>query len=192
MLNNSLPEWQTIKYERGSKIVSELDSLWLVKQGIIKNFTYDPEGQKVILGYWGKGDVIGQTMTYFDAYEIECLSAVELAIVPYLDWHYLAKEIRHCFQDLERLIYIFSQKNIEEKLLELLIYLGDKFGYHHQLGKAIAIPLTHRELSLWLNTTRVSITRSLNKLETKNYIAIPQRGTIILRTTEIPRLNYKI
>ena len=90
------------------------------------------------------------------------------------------------------MIYVLAQKDVEEKLLELLIYLGDKFGVKHELGKAIALPLTHRDLSKLLNITRVSVTRSMNRLQTKKYILNPKRGEIILRISEIPRLAYKI
>ena len=192
MFNSSRPQWQMVKCDRGSKISWDLNTLWLIQEGIVKVFTYDLSGRVVILGYWGKGDVIGQTSNNFNFYEIECLSAVKLATVPYQDWHYIAKEIRSCFQDSERLIYALAQKNIEEKLLEVLIYFGDKFGQKHELGKAIVIPLTHNDLSQLLNITRVSVTRSMNRLQTKNYIVNPKRGEIVLRTSEIPRLAYKI
>lgn len=191
MFNNSRPKWQIVKYARGTKIAPDCNNLWLIKRGTVKVFTYDLEGSTIILGYWGERDIVGQIITNFDPYEIECLTPVELAIVPYQDWHYIAKEIRNCFQDLERLIYIHCQKNVVEKLLDLLIYLSDKFGIVCERGQEISISLTDRDLSQILNITRVSVTRSLNLLQSKKYIEIPKRGKIILRTTEIPRRNYK-
>ena len=97
-------------------------------------------------------------------YEVECLSAIEIECVPYPEWDCLAKKIRNCYQDAERLVYILGQNSIEEKLLELLIYLGGKFGSIQANKKAILLHLSHRELAEFLGATRVSITRSMNSL----------------------------
>ncbi len=192
MLENTEYKWQIETFKCGEKIVADADILWSIKQGTVKISTYDLEGRIIILGYWGKNDVVGQPLTKIDPYEIECLTPVKATSVPYRDWHYLSKEIRNCFQDAEKMLYILGQKNIDEKLTELLIYLGNKFGDIHERGKAILLPLSHQELANFLGTTRVVITRAINRLQSKKMIENPKRGLIILHISGIDRLNYKI
>ncbi|MCC0178187.1 Crp/Fnr family transcriptional regulator [Waterburya agarophytonicola K14] len=192
MLESTKCKWLVKTFEGGEKVRIDPDTLYLIKQGAVKISTYDLSGKTIILGYWGKGDVVGQSLTKIDPYEIKCLISTEVDCVPYPDWHQVAKEIRSCYQDAEKLLYILGQNGVEEKLLELLIYLGNKFGSIQANGKAILLPLSHRELAEFLGATRVSITRSMNKLQSKKLIEYPKRGTIILHTSQISRLNYKI
>lgn len=192
MQENVQHPWQIKTFDCGEKITNDTDTLWLIKQGAVKISTCDLKGKVLILGYWGKGDVVGQAITQISPYDIECLTPVETACVPYQDWHFLAKEIRNCYQNAERIIYVLGQNSVEEKLLELLIYLGDKFGVIHGQEKKIMLPLSHRELANFLRTTRVSITRAMNRLQTKNFIDNPKRSLIILRLAEIPQIDFLI
>ena len=192
MLEGTNCKWQRKTFKRGNNIPLDVDFLYLIKEGAVKISTYDLSGKIIILGYWGQGDIVGQSLTRIDPYEIECLTKVEVQCVPYHDWHLVAKEIRNCQQDAEQLLYVLGQSSVEEKLIELLIYLGRKFGHIQENGKAILLPLSHKALADFLGVTRVSITRSMNRLQSKKFITCPKRGSIILRTSEISRLNYRI
>lgn len=187
MTEKNQNRWQTAKFYRGNKVSCKQNTLYLIEQGLVRVSTCHLD-RRIVLGYWGKNDVIGKPIMYFDFYEIECLATVVLAIVPDNDWYYLAKEIRRCFQDLEKTIYVLSQRSVEEKLLELLIYFGDKFGSNCDRGKEIILPLTHLDFAQYLNTTRVSITRSFQQLQIKKYIEIPKRGKIILHLSQISKI----
>ncbi|MGB5636222.1 MAG: Crp/Fnr family transcriptional regulator, partial [Waterburya sp.] len=156
MLESTKCKWQVKTFNRGEKISLDFDILYLIKEGGVKISTYDLSGKIIILGYWGKGDVVGQSLSKIETYEIECLTSVEVECVPYQDWHIVAKEIRNCYQDAQKLLYVLGQSSVEEKLLELLVYLGYKFGSVQENGKAILLPLAHRDLAEFLGVTRVS------------------------------------
>lgn len=192
MLESTKCKWQVKTFSCGEKIYLDFDILYLIKEGAVKISTYDLSGKIIILGYWGKGDVVGQSLTQIEPYEIECLTFVEVECVPYQDWHIVAKQIRNCYQDAEKLVYILRQTTVEEKLIELLVYLCQKFGSVQENGRAILLPLTHRALADFLGVTRVSITRSINTLQSKKFLVCPKRGSIILHTSEISTVNYKI
>lgn len=189
MLESTKYKWQVKTFNRGEKIYLDFDILYLIKQGGVKISTYDLSGKIIVLGYWGKRDIVGQSLTQIDPYEIECLTFVEVECVPYQDWHIVTKEIRNCYQDAQKLLYVLRQSTVEGKLLELLVYLGQKFGSVQENGKVILLPLSHRALADFLGVTRVSITRSMNTLQSKKFIACPKRGSIILRTSEISTVN---
>lgn len=192
MLRSTQLEWQTKTFDRGVKIPADADTLWSIEQGAIKITTRDLSGTTIVLGYWGKGDVVGQSLTPRNIYEIECLTPVKVKRVPDRDWHYLAKEIRSCHQDMERIVYILRQKTIEEKLTELLVYLSGKFNSIQEDGKAISLPLTHRELAEFFGVTRANIAMAINRLQRENILDNPMQGSIVLHISKMTTLEYKI
>lgn len=192
MLEISQCKWQAKTFASKDKIITDVDTLWLIKQGAVKVSTYDSSGRIIVLGYWGKGDVVGRSLSRLDPYEIECLTPVEADCIPYRDWHCIAKEVRNCYRDAEQLLYILRQTSLEDKLIELLVYLGGKFGSVEERGKAILLPLTHRELAEFFGVTRANIVAVINKLQSRNILENPRQGVIILHTFEITRLEYKI
>ena len=192
MLEISPCKWQAKTFASRDKIITDVDTLWLIRQGAVKVSTYDSSGKIIVLGYWGKGDVVGRSLSRLNPYEIECLTPVEADCIPYRDWHLVAKEVRNCYQDTEQLLYILKQASLEDKLIELLVYLGGKFGSAEGRGKAILLPLTHRELAEFFGVTRANIVAVVNKLQCKKIIDNPKQGKIILHPSEIARLEYKI
>ena len=192
MLEISQRKWQTKTFASRDKIIADMDTLWSIGQGAVKVSTYDSSGKIIVLGYWGKGDVVGRSLSRLDPYEIECLTFVEADCIPYRDWHLVAKEVRNCYQDAEQLLYILKQANLEDKLIELLIYLANKFGSIEEKDKVIMLPLTHRELAEFFGVTRANIVAEINKLQCKKIIDNPRQGKIILHPSEIARLEYKI
>jgi CRP-like cAMP-binding protein len=69
-------------------------------------------------------------------------------------------------------------------LWHFLLWLGDKFGRHLEQGKLIDLNLTHQDISEVLNTTRVTITRLLQKFEAQGKISRHKRS-IILRLSQV-------
>ena len=109
MLTDNYHTWQIVTFDCGTKISPDPNTLWSIRQGAVRISTYDLEGKAVILGYWGKADVVGQPLIKISPYEIECLTPVEAFAVPEQDWHRLAREIRSCDRDAERLLYVLGQ-----------------------------------------------------------------------------------
>ena len=192
MLEISPCKWQAKTFASRDKIITDVDTLWLIRQGAVKVSTYDSSGKIIVLGYWGQGDVVGRSLSRLNPYEIECLTPVEADCIPYRDWHLVAKEVRNCYQDAEQLLYILKQASLEDKLIELLVYLGGKFGSVEGKDKAILLPLTHRELAEFFGVTRANIVAVVNKLQCRKIIDNPKQGQIILHPSEIARLEYKI
>jgi CRP-like cAMP-binding protein len=181
MLDNQYFKWQPKMFARGNFIPTELNILWLINQGVVKTSTYDDQGNSIVLGYWGKGDLVGQSLSRIKTYKIECLTHVEVACIPYQHWNHLAQKIRCHHHDTEEILYIFRQKNLYERTVKILIFLATKFGIKHKQGRLIQLPLTHHELGDFIGATRVSITRIINQLEKEKLINRPDRGYIILR-----------
>ena len=59
---------------------------------------------------------------------------------------------------------------IQQRLLQFLDWLANKFGFRIQQGRIIPLRLTHQDLAEVLGTTRVTVTRLLQQLQRQGII----------------------
>lgn len=64
-------------------------------------------------------------------------------------------------------------------LWQFLIWLGQKFGRDVEAGRLIDLGVTHQEIAEAINTTRVSVTRILQQLETEGMLRRYQRRLVL-------------
>lgn len=168
-------------FSKRAIIPQKSDRLWLLKRGVVKTLTWNETGKVIILGYWGQGEVVGSLLSKINPYEAECLSSVEAISIPWQNCHYLFKEISYCLQQTEELLRIIRTEKMYNRLVQLLVWLGQKFGSQVISGILINIRLTHQELADLIGATRVTVTRLLNQLEQEKIISRPQRFSIIIK-----------
>ncbi|MBD2100693.1 Crp/Fnr family transcriptional regulator [Leptolyngbya sp. FACHB-261] len=157
------------------------DYLWRIESGIIRTFTWNEEGEVLTLGLWGPGDVVGRPLSKANPYEIECLTAVELSILPSHSWYQVLPTLLAQIQQSEELLSIIRCRPVEASLMQFLVWLSSKFGREVENGKLIDLPLTHQEIADLIGSTRVTVTRLLNQME--------QEGTIHRALRRITILN---
>lgn len=163
-------------------IPAESDCFWLLKQGVVKTCTWNEEGTAITLGYWGKGDIVGQPLSLVSPYQIECLNPVEAVSIPLRQCDRLSEAIRRHIQETEELLYIVRSERMYSRLIKILTWLARKFSCEVEEGKLIDLPLTHQELAEVIGTTRVTVTKLINQLEQEGIISRPRRNSIILNS----------
>jgi CRP-like cAMP-binding protein len=165
------------------------DILWRIEHGAVRTLTWGEDGTFITLGYWGLGDLIGYPLSKVKPYQIECLSGVELSIVPPHLWHKDINALLSHIQQAEDLLSIVHQKPISLRLWQFLVWLSEKFGRDVDKGKLIDLNVTHQDIAEVLNTTRVTVTRLLQQLEEEG-IVLRHKRRIILRLPNKLIKNY--
>jgi CRP-like cAMP-binding protein len=160
----------------------EEDWLWWIDRGIVKTYTVD-DGTVVNLGYWGAGDVIGESFSLTKPCHIKCLTDVKAFFVPLDDCEPLINAIFNHIRQAEELLCIMHNGDRLQRLWDILKWLGDKFGTDVELGRLINLRLTHQELADTVGITRVTVTKLLKQLENQEMISRINRYEIILRRT---------
>ncbi len=168
-------------FNRRDLIPLRPDILWKIERGVVRTATWSEEGQQVALGYWGPLDVVGQPLSRVQPYRLECLTSVEVSLLPPDRWHQALDAILLQIQQSEELLNIFHQKQVHHRLLQLLIWLAQKFGRQIEQGQLIELRLTHKEIAEFLGTTRVTVTRSLSQFEQQGIIHRSNRHLILLQ-----------
>jgi CRP-like cAMP-binding protein len=64
-------------------------------------------------------------------------------------------------------------------LWQFLLWLSEKFGRDLEQGRLIDLNITHQDISEVLNTTRVTVTRLLQKFEAQGKILRHKRSIVL-------------
>lgn len=166
-------------FAKGALIPPLEDKLWLIKEGITRTLDCSEDGNVTGLGYWGMGDVIGQPLSNLAGHQIECVTPVEVRLLDGDEWSQHMDAILYNTQQKALLISILGQKQMSQRLVYFLDWLGQRFGKPVPEGLLIDIPLTHDTLSETLGTNRVTVTRYLGELQNQG-VLIKRPGQIIL------------
>ena len=115
--------------------------------------------------------------------EAECINQVTGRLIRDRYYSYFVREITHCLRQTDELLRVVRIERMYHRLWQLLLWLSKKFGTETHQGNLIDIRLTHQELADLLGSTRVTVTRLLNQMETEQKILRPGRFTIVLKTS---------
>jgi CRP-like cAMP-binding protein len=180
ILTTSLNQESTQKlFTRRSVIPVRNDVLWRIERGVVRTLTWNEDGTFTTLGYWGLGDIVGYPLSKVQPYQIECLTSVEANIIPPHLWHEDVKALFAHIQQAEELLSILHQKPTSLKLWHFLLWLSNKFGRDIEQGRLIDLHLTHQDISEVLNTTRVTVTRLLQRFEAEGKILRHKRSIVL-------------
>jgi len=153
--------------------------LWRIDRGVVRTLTWDEDGTFITLGYWGAGDLIGYPLSKINPYQIECLTSVEAIAIPQHLWHQYTNDLLTHIQYSEELLSIVHRKPVALRLWQFLVWLSEKFGRDLEQGKLIEIYITHQEIAEVLNTTRVTVTRLLQRFEAEGVLVRYKRRIIL-------------
>ncbi|MEP0897988.1 MULTISPECIES: Crp/Fnr family transcriptional regulator [Leptolyngbya] len=169
-------------FEKQKLLPLRSDVFWQIESGFVRSLTWNSEGDVITLGIWGKGDIVGRTLSRLEVYQLECLTPVEAIALAYPEQ--CSFEALQCYlQNVEALLSIAHIKRIRDRLLTLLHLFACRFGEKIEQGYLLQIRLTHQVIAELIGTTRVTVTRLFNELEDQGMISRPGRHRTVLHFT---------
>ncbi|NJM94999.1 MAG: Crp/Fnr family transcriptional regulator [Acaryochloridaceae cyanobacterium CSU_5_19] len=158
---------------------SDPQNLWQIENGLARTYTWDQHGSITTLGIWGKGDVVGQSLSNVAPYVIQSLGTIKAHPLRHNLWQEPEAILSHT-QQLTTLLKIISIKRADDRLLSLLRWLAQRFGHVTPMGTCTTIPITHQELAEVANLTRVTATRIIGDMEQQGILKWSRRRQFIL------------
>lgn len=182
-----LQDRQIHKYSKGDNIPLSNTFLGYVIQGLVKLSTLSQTGTEIMTGLVTSGMVFGSTMTNLSLYEATAISNVELVLIyvsemraiPNLN-EILLPKIKQRLQQTESFLFIISHYNVEDRLISLLEMLKSELGEPVVEGTRLLFRMTHEDIANACNSTRVTITRLLKKLQKQGKIKYDADKHIII------------
>lgn len=157
------------KYDRNEIICFDNDDFWKIVAGSAICRTIDDE----ILSFWGAEDHLFDALFTPNAY-CQCLQPVTITRVP-LSTDALINQIKLSIHYLQ----ISHVKSHHEKMKVLLSFLANKFGKKKEDGIYIDLPLSHEIIAGAIASTRVTVTREIQKLEKEGFLIKDGRKLIV-------------
>ncbi|NJR39543.1 MAG: Crp/Fnr family transcriptional regulator [Leptolyngbyaceae cyanobacterium CSU_1_4] len=164
----SLPEtlWH---FQRRETIPLNPNTMWQIESGIVRTATWGTDSAIVPLGFWGSNDIIGLPLSQITSYQIDCLTDVSVRILPKELPCPLDAMISH-IQQMEELLKMMHSNSVEQRLLKFLFWFANKFGHDTQNGQIIKVRLTHQQIAEVIGSTRVTVTRLLQKFQSERML----------------------
>jgi CRP/FNR family transcriptional regulator len=184
-------------YKEGEIIFFENDSfkkLYLLVNGKVKLSMLSPDGKEKVMTILQQGDSLGE-ISLFDQdphpLTAEVVEEAQLMIIP---WNNLEKIIIKHPRLALKIIEALSKKtrlltsqvrdlvfqDAAGRLASLLTRFKEDFGIAIDEGKMINLVLTHQEIANLLGTSRVTVTKMMNRFIEENIIKIKDRKIIII------------
>ena len=167
------------RFNYKDSIPLRLGCLWKIEQGVVRSLTRDDDGRILTLGFWGRGDVVGQPLSRIKPYQIVCLTSVQATQLS-LNNDSLQEILAHVWKS-EEFLSILHQHSIYTRLLHLFEWLSHHFGERVEGGILLNFRLTHQSIAESIGTSRVTVTRLVKQLEEEGII-LRSRKHLILTT----------
>ncbi|MEM7594216.1 MAG: Crp/Fnr family transcriptional regulator [Cyanobacteria bacterium P01_A01_bin.83] len=180
-MSTSISKAKTLFFNSGDKLPQREDYLWRVVSGVVKSYTISEEGTSLTLGFWGANDLVGETLSNVTPYTLKCISNVRAIAIHRHQWSELSENLLSHAQQTQQLLFIVRNNRIAKRLWLLLKWLASKFGRRIPEGNLIDFELTHQELAQAINTTRITVTKTLNQFEREGLIIRPRSKCIIVK-----------
>ena len=181
---------------------AEFTSLYAVRSGSFKLFTYTDEGNEQILGFYFPGEIIG-----FDAINNNRHSSSALALetssycaipfarledlsmaIPKLQhraWQLMSKEIS---QENE-LVNTLCNKNAEEKVGTFLLTLSARFSQLGYSATNFKLAMSRQDIGNYLGLSVETVSRILSRLQKDNFIAINNKSIELLDSDKLSEIS---
>ena len=183
---------------------NDFTSLYAVRSGSFKVFSYTKDGDEQILGFYFPGEIIG-----FDAInennhsssalalEVSSYCALPFArleelsmVIPKLQHRVLqlmSKEISH----ENELLTMLCSKNAEEKVGTFLITLSARFSQLGYSSTNFKLAMSRQDIGNYLGLTVETVSRILGRFQKDNIIAINNKSVALLDIDRLAGISMK-
>ena len=191
-------------YNKGDTIYNEgtrVTGIYCIYSGIVKHYKTGNDGKEQIIRFSKKGDIFGfRSILSGDS---ACTSAkvIEESSVCFIPAAHFIKLIKEnpafsmgvmklsCRElgDANQYILDIAQKNVRERLAEILLLLNNNFGTNEK-GE-LDISLTREELAGIVGTATESVIRLLSEFKKDKIIELNKRQIKLLDMQKLKRLS---
>lgn len=180
---------KTILFSEGA----DMQSLFFVREGLVKTYKTDEQGKQTIIAYYKKGELFPQP-TFIEAatYATSAASIVQtevlvLPIAPFITFlqshptvalkmiHTLGKRI----QTLQGRLRELSGENKKHRGQLFLLKLAEHYGDDHDGEIRIGIPMTYQEFADTIGSTREQARKFIFRLRDGGIVDMQRSGFII-------------
>lgn len=179
-----------VLYEQG-----EISSrFYFVLKGLVQISIFRVDGSEVVLELMGPDTICGEGAAFDGLPRFSSGVAVEETETIEFDSTKLSEAFRQHPEFASSLLRVTSLKQRvlairlkhlasrepQERIMELLTRLEEMFAIEHPKGRLLVTQLTHEQIAAMTGTSRVTVTRTMQRLRTQGRIATLQGHILLL------------
>jgi CRP-like cAMP-binding protein len=193
------------KYKKGQTLFVQGNppyGLYCLSEGNIKLTRVGPDGKDSILRVCKAGDVLGHRSILSNQNYNATATAIDDAVVCFIDKKYILSLLKEkpavatqlmskLSRDLgasEDRIVSFYQRDVRERLAELLLLLSQSHGVNEEKGIKIDIKLTREEMASLIGTASETLIRFLSEFKEEGLVA--QEGKTLYIADETRLIEF--
>jgi CRP-like cAMP-binding protein len=174
-------------YTTGQVIALQPDEWVIICRGVAQLSTFYANGNEAVIGFAGPSMPVGSPLTALDPYQAMAmtdvdvlrLSSQEVEASEVLSQGLLRHTIRRLRQT-EALLALSGRRRVEDRLQHLLGLLAMEIGTATPQGIRLNVRLTHQNLANAIGTTRVTITRLINRFRDQGWVSFDQHRHLMI------------
>lgn len=161
-----LLETEVYSFKRGQSIepLFEQQTLWRIHNGYVRTYSLEEDGTFIPLSFWGKGDWVGTRLSSLDPFEIECITDVMAVKLPE-NYEMTPQIVMTHLKQAQEFVRIMHQRKIENRLLNFLTMLAQRFGHQNNGSLSIEPYLTHEQIATSIGASRITVTKALSEFK---------------------------
>ncbi len=188
-LGKSLEELHLQKYEKGDEIVTLDSEIWQIYRGVVQLSRVQLNGMEVFVGWVTSNGVFGgldDSLISYRAVALGDVYARRYAVQDIISYPQLGQQFLTQFSDRllksQHLLTIIAIKKVEDRLKNLLLLMKQEIGQPVSDGVRLQVRFTHQHLAETINTTRVTVTRTLGDFQRQELLYIDAEKHIVLKS----------
>lgn len=196
ILDTFFGKFTKMKYKKGEIIMRAEDTpqgIFYLKKGYVRQFMVSQSGAMLMLQIfkpnsffplmWALNDTVN-TYYYEAMTPVEVWRAPKAAVVEFLHEYpavtfNLSRRLLMGLVGMQRRMEYLVMDNAYDKTLLLLLYLAQNLGEKEGKGVVLPVPVTHREISAWIGTTRETASLQVEMLKKRGLITYRKRQLFI-------------
>ncbi|MEO6951092.1 MAG: Crp/Fnr family transcriptional regulator [Polyangia bacterium] len=169
------------------------DAVYFVNGGRLKVSKVTRDGKELTLAYRVPGEIFGELCLVDGGPREEMAEAMENALISVVDrvvfeqilvkegamGARLVKVVARRRRDVENKIEQLIFKDVNAKLAELLLRLGDEYGTEDSRGTLVSLKITHQEMANLIGSTRETVSLTLSQFKKRGFIHSEGRKVIV-------------
>ena len=188
--------------QRGDQLFvtgSAFRSIYAVRSGSIKTFTFTEDGREQVTGFFLPGelvglDAIGRGIHHTGARALQTTSVCE---IPYPEFEALSQQIPSLARQLLRimsremhddqvLLMLLGKRSADERLAAFLLNLSERFGQRGYSPVEYNLSMSRHDIANYLGLAVETVSRWFSRLQEDGIVAVRARN---VRLLDLPRLR---
>lgn len=173
---------------------SEKEAVYFIKDGLVKTYKTDENGNEQIVSFLKTGDMFPHTGFFnHNPYPATAEAIVDskLLAIPVrlfenlmLSTPSIAVKMMRVMGDkireLQEKLQVLSGQDVKHRVLSFLLQLADQLGEWNGSTITINLPMTHQEFANSIGTTRETINRLLNQFSKEDLLEVDRSRIVII------------